>query len=155
MKTFDFRAIKGALGRSIAVGGRSVLYFGGTAYLGIPRQREFLNHYLEGLHLFGLNNGTSRSNNVQLGIYKDAEEVAALRFDAESALVTSSGFLAAQMTVRHFAGWGQLEYAPGTHPALWIGGNPDVGGSFKQWGQDLVTRINSSSQKRWVVVSNS
>lgn len=155
MKIFDFRAIKGPLGRSIAVGGRSVLYFGGTAYLGIPRQREFLDHYLQGLRHFGLNNGTSRSNNVQLGIYKDAEGVAALRFNAESALVTSSGFLAAQMTVRHFASWGQLEYAPGTHPALWIGGNPDVGGSFEHWGLELVNRINSSPQKRWVVVSNS
>jgi 7-keto-8-aminopelargonate synthetase-like enzyme len=155
MKIFDFRSIKGPLGRSISTGGRSVLYFGGTAYLGIPGQAEFLDHYLQGLHHFGLNNGTSRSNNVQLGIYQDAEGVAAQRFGTESALVTSSGFLAAQMTVRHFAGWGQMEYAPGTHPALWLGGKPDVDGSFERWGLDLVTRINKSSQRRWVVVSNS
>ncbi|WP_316834071.1 aminotransferase class I/II-fold pyridoxal phosphate-dependent enzyme [Pedobacter nutrimenti] len=155
MKTFDFSAVKGPLGRSISAGERSVLYFGGTAYLGIPGQPEFLDHYLQGLHHFGINNGTSRSNNVQLGIYQDAEGVAALRFGAESALVTSSGFLAAQMTVRHFAGWGQLEYAPGTHPALWLEGKPDEGGSFEHWGLELVNRINRSPQKRWVVVSNS
>lgn len=155
MKTFDFRAIRGPLGRSISAGGRSVLYFGGTAYLGIPGQQEFFAHYLQGLHDFGLNNGTSRSNNVQLGIYQDAERVAALRFGAESALVTSSGFLAAQMTVRHFAGWGQLEYAPGTHPALWLEGRPDVGGSFEHWSLELVNKINKSPRERWVVVSNS
>lgn len=155
MKTFDFRAIRGPLGPSIVVDGRSVLYFGGTAYLGIPMQPAFLEHYLQGLRYFGLNNGTSRSNNVQLGIYGEAEGIAAQRFGAESALVTSSGFLAAQMTVRHFAGWGQLEYAPGTHPALWLKGKPDVAGSFEHWGLELVNRINSSPQKRWVVVSNS
>ncbi|PTS93956.1 aminotransferase class I/II [Pedobacter sp. HMWF019] len=155
MRTFDFSAIKGPLGRSISAGGRSVLYFGGTAYLGIPRQPKFLDYYLEGLHHFGLNNGTSRNNNVQLGIYKEAEQAAALRFGAESGLLTSSGFLAAQMTVRHFADWGQLEYAPGSHPALWLKGKPDVSGSFEDWGLALVNRINRSPQKRWVVVSNS
>lgn len=150
-----FNQLEGALAPRIEVGGKSYLYFGGTAYLGIPRNEEFLKHYTEGLQKFGINNGTSRGNNVQLGIYDEAEAFLAQKHGAEASLVSSSGYLAAQLTVKHFQNWGEVAYAPACHPALWLNGEPQVGGSFKAWAESIVQAINQSPKERWVLVSNS
>ena len=155
MNAINFNQLQGGLGPKINHKGQPYLYFGGTAYLGIPRNKRFLAHYLDGIHAFGLNNGTSRNNNVQLSIYDDAEKFAARRHGAEAALITSSGYLAAQLTVHHFANWGQVVYAPQTHPALWIAGNPGVSGSFGYWSRHVVDLINRSKVNRWVLISNS
>lgn len=155
MNAIKFNALASALGPRIDQEGQSYLYFGGTAYLGIPQEALFLEHYLEGIKKYGLNNGTSRSNNVQLGIYGQAETVAAERFGAEAALITSSGYLAAQLIVQHFSAWGEVLYAPHSHPALWINGNPGVNGSFGYWSRHVVELINKSEAQRWVLISNS
>jgi len=154
MKISKFKQVEAALGRAIEVDRRSYLYFGGTAYLGIPKNKEFIAHYIQGIELYGLNNGTSRNNNVQLNIYNEAEAVAATRFGAEEALITSSGYLAAQMTVRHFSSWGVVLYAPATHPALWIDGNPDISSDFSKWASETVLKINEHKERRWVIVTN-
>lgn len=150
-----FNRLAGALAPRIEVAGKSYLYFGGTAYLGIPRNESFLSHYVEGLRRFGINNGTSRGNNVQLGIYDEAEAFLAQKFGAEAALVSSSGYLAAQLAVKHLQHWGQLVYAPGSHPALWLNEEPQAEGSFTDWAQAIVQTINESDKERWVLVSNS
>lgn len=139
----------------ITVDGCTYLYFGGTAYLGIPQNKGFLEHYQKGLEKFGINNGTSRSNNVQLSIYDEAEAHAAKFFKAEDALITSSGYLAAQLTVRCLADGCQVRYSPETHPALWLDKKPEVTLGFDEWGKDLVREINSSSAQDWLIVSNS
>jgi 8-amino-7-oxononanoate synthase len=135
--------------------GQSYLYFGGTAYLGMPSNPHFKQHFLEGLERFGLNNGTSRSNNVQLDIYDQAEQEAAQRFGTEACLITSSGYLAAQLTVRHFSDWGKMIYAPVTHPALWHQKQMGSGTAFNNWSDTVVNEINESSETRFVLVSNS
>ena len=155
MNTIRFNQLDAALGPEINYCDQRYLYFGGTAYLGIPQNETFLRHFMEGVRMFGLNNGTSRNNNVQLGIYDEAEDVAASRFGAEAALITSSGYLAAQLTVHHFATWGQVLYAPQTHPALWVSGNPQVYGSFGYWSRHVVEVINKSKERRFVLISNS
>ena len=155
MNGIKFNKLPGTLGPRIQQNGQQYLYFGGTAYLGIPRNERFLQHYIRGVSHFGLNNGTSRNNNVQLGIYDEAEMVAAERYGTEAALITSSGYLAAQLTVKHFADWGQVIYAPHTHPALWLAENPGVSGSFGYWSRHVVELINKSKFRRWVLISNS
>lgn len=155
MNAIKFNKLSGALGARIDQKSNSYLYFGGTAYLGIPQNEHFLDLYVTGVKTFGLNNGTSRSNNVQLGIYDEAEAVAAKRYGADAALITSSGYLAAQLTVQHFADWGQVLYAPHTHPALWIAGDPGITGSFGFWSRHVVELINQSKLTRWVLISNS
>jgi 8-amino-7-oxononanoate synthase len=155
MNAFKFNRIPGSLGPVIAKKDQSFLYFGGTAYLGMPQNVLFRDYYIEGIKLYGVNNGTSRSNNVQLGIYDDAEQVAAKRFGAEASLITSSGYLAAQLAVRHFADWGHVIYAPATHPALWLHGNPQVSGSFGYWSRHVLEVINLSDTDRFVLISNS
>lgn len=141
---------------SIELEGQEYLYFAGTAYLGIPQHEGFLKHYLEGIKHFGLNNGTSRHNNIQLGIYEAAEQYAADLFGAEATLISSSGYLAAQLTVKHCSSFGQVSYAPQTHPALWSGDEPQQKGScFTAWSEEIVREINNSEQKNWVLFSNS
>lgn len=139
----------------ITSSGRQYTYFGGTAYLGIPQNEAFLALYIKGLKTFGLNNGTSRNNNVQLGVYTSAEKFAANKFGAEEALITSSGYLAVQLTVRKLADFGEVIYAPITHPALWIGQKPAVNFSFEQWKNDVLETINHSRKDKWVIISNS
>jgi len=151
-----FRSLDGPLSRTVHVNGQSYLYFGGTAYLGIPQNPDFIALHTEGIKKFGLNNGTSRSNNIQLGIYDEAEYVAAKRFSAESALISSSGYLAAQLTVQTLECFGQIIFAPSTHPALWLDGKPQPpASSFAEWKEKVVAKINSVSQKNWVLISNS
>lgn len=150
-----FDQLKGSFSSHINLDGTDYLYFGGTAYLGIPQDGEFLQHYMEGLKRFGLNNGTSRNNNVQLGIYKQAEDFAAQKFGSESALITSSGYLAAQLLVKQLSNFGEVRYAPATHPALWLNENPKTTGSFADWAAQQVKEINESAGANWVLISNS
>ena len=151
----DFKNLKSPLANKIEVKGDSYLYFGGTAYLGIPQNEKFLQFYLRGVQKFGLNNGTSRSNNIQLGIYNEAEECAARRFGSEAALITSSGYLVAQLTIKKLAATGKVRYAPATHPALWGSLEPNTIGSFADWSAKIVDEINISEKQNWVIITNS
>ncbi len=151
----NFNFLKSPLANKIKTKGDEYLYFGGTAYLGIPQNSNFIKLYTEGIALYGLNNGTSRGNNVQLGIYNEAETFTASRFGAEAALITSSGYLAAKLTVRLHTQRGEIRYAPNTHPALWLNGNPENYLDFEQWSKEIVTEINCSKTKDWVLLSNS
>jgi len=149
-----FRSINQALSNEMTIDGEKYLYFGGTAYLGIPQHQAFTELYLEGLKRFGLNNGTSRSNNIQFGIYQEAEKVAADRYMAQDALITSSGYLAAQLTVKKLSAFGQVVYAPNTHPSLWINEQPEAYGTFTNWCEETLQLINTSTEKNWVLISN-
>lgn len=151
----DFTKIQQPLAGEVTIEGKKHLYFGGTAYLGIPQNQAFTGLYIEGIKKYGLNNGTSRTNNVQLGIYDEAEQAAASRFGTEDALITSSGYLAAQLTVKAYQNFGNLIYAPNCHPALWINGKPESIVSFTEWKIKTLHQINSSQDKNWVLVSNS
>ncbi|WP_421945664.1 aminotransferase class I/II-fold pyridoxal phosphate-dependent enzyme [Pedobacter sp.] len=151
----DFTGINQPLSSTINLSGKVYLYFGGTAYLGIPQNEDFIKLYVDGIKKFGLNNGTSRSNNIQLGIYNDAEIEAADRFNAEAALITSSGYLAAQLTVKELSNFGSVIYAPSTHPALWQEKQPDAVGTFTDWSKHVVEKINAAPEKNWVLISNS
>ena len=152
-QTFDHLAQK--LSSVISHQQENYLYFGGTAYLGIPQNKAFIDLYIKGIAFYGLNNGTSRGNNVQLGIYNEAESYTAKRFGAEAALITSSGYLAAQLTVKVCVTQGEVRYAPNTHPALWTNGNPAVQSSFEEWSKQVVAEINASETPNWVLLTNS
>lgn len=150
-----FKNLATPLGPHIKVKYEAYLYFGGTAYLGIPQNEDFIKLYVEGIKKYSLNNGTSRGNNVQLGIYGDTEKFAAKKFGAEAALITSSGYLAAQLTVKTISNFGEIRYAPATHPALWLKDDPKIDSSFSDWSIGLVNEINESEKTNWVIISNS
>ncbi|MBT2563241.1 aminotransferase class I/II-fold pyridoxal phosphate-dependent enzyme [Pedobacter sp. ISL-68] len=152
----NFKSIDQPFSNKINIEKNTYLYFGGTAYLGISKNQDFIDLYIEGIKKFGLNNGTSRTNNIQLGIYDDAEKVAAARYGAEAALITSSGYLAAQLTVKALSKLGRVIYAPATHPSLWLVENQTRNlMSFKAWEMETIEMINSSEEKTWILISNS
>ncbi len=150
-----FKQLNTKLATHFTSKGQTYLYFGGTAYLGIPQNEDFIQHYIKGIKKYGLNNGTSRNNNVQQGIYDEVEHFAAHKFGSAAALITSSGYLAAQLTVKLISTFGKVRYAPGTHPALWVEAAPTSVGSFIDWSTQLVEEINKSEQLEWVIISNS
>ncbi|MFA6276548.1 MAG: aminotransferase class I/II-fold pyridoxal phosphate-dependent enzyme [Pedobacter sp.] len=151
----SFNHLNVPLASKINIDRQAYLYFGGTAYLGIPQHADFIKLYLKGIKQFGLNNGTSRNNNIQLGIYDDAEKHAANKFGSESSLILSSGYLAAQLTIKQVSPFGEIRYAPYTHPALWYKEDPKTAGSFNNWAKNIIEEINLSEKKNWVLISNS
>lgn len=151
----SFDNLSSGLSSGLVIDNDNYLYFGGTAYLGIPQNRDFIKLYTEGIERYGLNNGTSRGNNVQLGIYNEAEQFTAEKYGAEAALITSSGYLAAKLTVRIYAQQKEVRYAPNTHPALWMDGNPESGLDFEHWSRQIIAEVNDSEIEDWLLLSNS
>lgn len=144
-----------ATDRTIHIKQGDYLFFGGTAYLGLLVNKEYQALVEKGISIFGLNNGTSRSNNVQLGVYDEAEEILASRFGYEEAALFSSGYLAAQATVRALTKGKKTYFAPGSHQALWLEAEPELGNvDFQEWMVKVVDEINNSSTNEVVIVSN-
>lgn len=150
----DFTHLHQPTGRLISDEERTYLFFGGTSYLGLLVNEAYIDVYKQGISIYGLNNGTSRNNNIQLGIFDIAEKAAALRFGFEDAILLSSGYLAAQLVVRSLALYGTVLYAPSSHPALWLDVNPGVSGLMDSWLRDVVKYINAADEKSFVIVSN-
>ncbi len=156
MNTADLlKQLTGGLNRTIPVGNESYTYFSGTDYLGMSQHPDFIELYIEGIRKWGINNGTSRNNNVQLKVYQEAESFAAAAFHAPDSIICSSGFLAGQMTVRCFQHAGEVIFAPGAHPALWLQDQPHTAATtFQEWLQQTIEYINQSSQQQFIVIAN-
>jgi 7-keto-8-aminopelargonate synthetase-like enzyme len=100
------------------------LYFGGTAYLGLPTNSEFQQLLLKNIIRWGTAYGSSRSANVKLSAYDNGELFLAQYINAESALTVSSGMLAGKLALEvlkretdcffHF---------PNTHTAIKMAGS--------------------------------
>jgi len=150
----SFRNLHQTTGRIISLDGIDYLFFGGTAYLGLLDNPEYIELFKRGIDLYGLNNGTSRTNNVQLGIYQEAENHLAKRLGFESAALFSSGYLAGQATVSALTKDKKVIYAPGSHPALWMEDAPIVNDDFDSWIIKTAEFINNSEQNQFVVISN-
>ncbi len=149
-----FRLLQAGTSRQINVDNQAYLFFSGTDYLGISQHEDFKQLYIEGIQQWGINNGTSRNNNVQLEIYPLAEGCAASRFKAPAALITSSGYMAAQLAVRFFEDKGQVIFSPQTHPALWLNNKPNLQQDFDIWVESTIQEINNATQKDFVIISN-
>lgn len=150
-----FQKLHSPTGRLVTKDGAQYYFFGGTAYLGLLDNPEYIQLYKAGIDCYGLNNGTSRSNNVQLGIYDEGEHMLATRFGFEAAALLSSGYLAAQVAVRSLTEGREVLYAPGSHPALWLDKILDDGRSFVQWRNEAIDYINQSTEMEFVIVANS
>lgn len=151
----SFRHLQQPTGRTIIIDQQEYLFFGGTAYLGLLIDEEYQSLVVEGIQKYGLNNGTSRSNNVQLGIYDEAEDKLSKRFGFDAAALFSSGYLAAQATVQILSSRGEIIYAPHAHQALWLDGAPKVESTrFSQWLLDTIAYINDSNQDSFVIIAN-
>ena len=151
----NFRTQDHKIGRTLTHGGKTYLFFGGTAYLGLNSHPDIIHLYKEGLDRYGTNVGTSRNNNVQFGIYDEAEKNVAERFGYADSLVVSSGFLASQLAIRTLTQDMNVYFAPNAHPALWLDQqqkNPAL--PFETWAAQTAEQINQSEQKHVVIASD-
>ncbi len=106
-------------GRTIHIKGRDLLYFGGTSYLGMATHPEFQEHVIAGIKQWGTFYGSSRTANVQMAIYEQAENLFCEWIGTDSAAVISSGALAGQMVIEQLSRYDTTFYHyPKTHPAI-------------------------------------
>lgn len=85
--------------RIIEIDREEYLYFGGTAYLGLPTNIAFQELVINNIRKWGTNYGSSRSANIQLDAYKNGETFLAKHIEAESAITVSSGMLAGKLVI--------------------------------------------------------
>ena len=137
--------------REILINGKLLLYFGGTAYLGLQNYPPFKELYLNNVSKFGMHYGASRKSNVTLDIYEEAEAYLAKWVGSESCLTMSSGYLAAQLIVHDLLEKGHpVIAAPHAHTALLINGVKTTS-SIDELGQ-LVWRETENNQLMPVVL---
>lgn len=105
--------------RTIQVDKKEYLYFGGTAYLGLPTHTQFQENLIEGVKKWGTFYGSSRNSNVKLSVFNKVEALFANQIGAQASLTTSSGTLAGKLVVEYFS---KLNYTfyhyPKTHPSI-------------------------------------
>jgi 7-keto-8-aminopelargonate synthetase-like enzyme len=135
-----------------------MLFFSGTAYLGIPSLDIFHRFIAEGFQKYGANFGGSRTNNVRLKVYQEFEDELADFLNIEACLTMSSGYLIGQLVAQYIASnfsKTQIFYAPKTHPATWI--NPNLTtpqNDFETWTNFVIHSIEQSKEQYFVIFSN-
>jgi 7-keto-8-aminopelargonate synthetase-like enzyme len=85
--------------RIIEINNEDYLYFGGTAYLGLPTHPEFQKLLIKNILQWGTAYGSSRSANIQLTAYENGERFLANYIKADAVLTISSGMLAGKLVI--------------------------------------------------------
>ncbi|WP_035649183.1 aminotransferase class I/II-fold pyridoxal phosphate-dependent enzyme [Flavobacterium sp. ASV13] len=85
--------------RIIEIDQKQYLYFGGTAYLGLPTNKEFQNLVVQNILKWGTTYGSSRTANIQLSAYIAGEKFLARHIGSEASVTVSSGMLAGKLVI--------------------------------------------------------
>lgn len=85
--------------RVIEIDQEQYLYFGGTAYLGLPTNAAFHNLAIQNILKWGTTYGSSRTANIQLTAYDAGESFLASHIGSESTVTVSSGMLAGKLVL--------------------------------------------------------
>jgi len=85
--------------RVIEIDQQQYLYFGGTAYLGLPTHKVFQELVFKNIQQWGTSYGSSRSANIKLTAYENGETFLARHIQSESAVTVSSGMLAGKLVL--------------------------------------------------------
>jgi 8-amino-7-oxononanoate synthase len=85
--------------RIIKIDQEQYLYFGGTAYLGLPTNKAFQELVVKNILKWGTTYGSSRSANIKLTAFENGEHFLAKFIKAEAAVTVSSGMLAYQISI--------------------------------------------------------
>jgi 7-keto-8-aminopelargonate synthetase-like enzyme len=105
--------------RTIEIDNEEYLYFGGTAYLGLPTHPEFQKLLIKNILRWGTAYGSSRSANIQLNAYEDGEQFLADFIKADVTLTVSSGMLAGKLVVETLTPeTDSFFHFPDTHAAI-------------------------------------
>ncbi len=104
--------------RTIRLNHEDYLYFSGTSYLGMGHSSGFKSLLESGVEKYGTIFSASRNNNLQLDIYKSAENYLAEWCTSEAALTVTSGMLAGMLAVKYLND-ADFFYVNQAHPAIW------------------------------------
>ncbi|AWK04911.1 aminotransferase class I/II [Flavobacterium crocinum] len=85
--------------RIIEIDQKQYLYFGGTAYLGLPTNTAFQELVVQNILNWGTTYGSSRTANIQLKAYDEGENFLASHIGSEKAVTVSSGMLAGKLVI--------------------------------------------------------
>lgn len=114
----------GIPGPEVRADGETYLYFGGTAYLGMQTDPQFLDLLAAHTRRLGAHWGASRMGNLTLGVYAEAEARLALWMQSPACLTLSSGFLAARLVAEYLHAQGhECHFSPNCHAALLLPGH--------------------------------
>lgn len=128
-------------GRTVTVENQELLWFSGTAYLGMGHVPAFQDLLRDGLARAGSTWGSSRHNTVRLAVYEEAEAALARFVGAPAALTVSSGMLAGRVLAADFSPRAAVFYAPGVHPALWGADYRPAEEPVATWWERLPERV--------------
>jgi 7-keto-8-aminopelargonate synthetase-like enzyme len=85
--------------RIIEIDHEQYLYFGGTAYLGLPTNKDFQDLVMKNILKWGTTYGSSRTANIQLTAYDAGESFLASHIGSENTVTISSGMLAGKLVL--------------------------------------------------------
>ncbi|MDP5201036.1 aminotransferase class I/II-fold pyridoxal phosphate-dependent enzyme [Flavobacterium sp. DG2-3] len=85
--------------RIIEIDQKQFLYFGGTAYLGLPTNAAFQDLVVQNILKWGTTYGSSRTANIKLSAYIAGEKFLAQHIGSEDAVTVSSGMLAGKLVL--------------------------------------------------------
>ncbi|WP_343586320.1 aminotransferase class I/II-fold pyridoxal phosphate-dependent enzyme [Flavobacterium sp.] len=85
--------------RIIEIDQKQYLYFGGTAYLGLPTNHKFQDLIVQNILKWGTTYGSSRTANIQLSAYTSGENFLAQHIGSEKTVTVSSGMLAGKLVL--------------------------------------------------------
>lgn len=85
--------------RIIEIDQKQYLYFGGTAYLGLPTNQKFQDLVVKNILKWGTTYGSSRTANIQLSAYTSGENFLAQHIGSEKTVTVSSGMLAGKLVL--------------------------------------------------------
>jgi 7-keto-8-aminopelargonate synthetase-like enzyme len=142
-------------GRKVLTDGKERLYFSGTSYLGINHQPGYRALLQEGIARYGGNYSSSRSSNLQLAVYEEAENFMADWLGTEAVLTFSSGFQAGQALMNALPRDARYIFAPQSHPAVWQTEQQVWQGDFPSWVLSLPAQIASACAQEIIIVTNS
>lgn len=105
--------------RTVTLNEKTYLYFGGTAYLGLPTNSDFQNTLVKSVEKWGSFYGSSRNSNIKLSVFNKAEDLLAKQIGTEKSLTTSSGTLAGKLVLEYLSkNQSTFYHYPKTHPAI-------------------------------------
>ena len=137
--------------RIVEVDNEKYLYFGGTAYLGLPTHPEFQKLLIKNILQWGTAYGSSRSANIQLTAYENGERFLANFIRAEAALTISSGMLAGKLVIEILTPQTDCFFHfPDTHPAIKV---PDSLPVFI--GNELNPRLLDNTTEKITILTDS
>ncbi len=85
--------------RIIEIDQKQYLYFGGTAYLGLPTNKSFQDLVIQNILKWGTTYGSSRTANIKLSAYTAGEKFLAQHIGSKDAVTVSSGMLAGKLVL--------------------------------------------------------